>query len=48
MTASATFLFARGANLSRTRNVNLLPPVMLTPANADSLGIPDPFPQQSA
>src|SRR5215469_1918628 len=46
LTASATFLFARGIRLSRTRNVNLLPPEMLTPSNAASLGIPNPFPQQ--
>ena len=46
LTASATFLFVRGVRLSRTRNVNLLPPVLLTPDNAASLGIPNPFPQQ--
>jgi hypothetical protein len=46
LTASATFLFARGVRLSRTRNVNLPPPVLLTPGNAASLGIPNPFPQQ--
>ena len=46
LTASATFLFARGLRLSRTRNVNLRPPEVLTPANAASLGIPNPFPQQ--
>lgn len=46
LTASATFLFARGIRLSRTRNVNLLPPEMLTTGNAASLGIPNPFPQQ--
>ena len=46
LTASATFLFARGVRLSRTRNVNLLPPVVLTLSNAASLGIPNPFPQQ--
>src|SRR6267378_3949149 len=46
LTASATFLFARGVRLSRTRNVNLLPPVVLTLDNAASLGIPNPFPQQ--
>jgi outer membrane receptor for ferrienterochelin and colicin len=46
LTASATFLFARGVRLSRTVNVNLPPPVLLTPQNATSLGIPDPFPQQ--
>jgi hypothetical protein len=46
LTASATFLFARGVRLSRTRNANLLPPVLLTPTNATSLGISTPFPQQ--
>ena len=46
LTASATFLFARGVRLSRTRNMNLVPPVLLTPDNAASLGIPNPFPQQ--
>lgn len=46
LTASATFLFVRGVRLSRTRNVNLLPPVLLTPDNAASLGIPNPSPQQ--
>ncbi|HKU27344.1 MAG TPA: hypothetical protein VJQ54_17875, partial [Candidatus Sulfotelmatobacter sp.] len=46
LTASATFLFARGSRLSRTRNVNLLPPEVLAPMNAANLGIPNPFPQQ--
>ena len=46
LTASATFLFARGVRLSRTHNMNLLPPVVLTPGNAVALGIPNPFPQQ--
>jgi Carboxypeptidase regulatory-like domain/TonB dependent receptor/TonB-dependent Receptor Plug Domain len=46
LTASATFLFARGVRLSRTLNVNLPPPVLLTPENAASLAIPNPFPQQ--
>ncbi len=46
LTASATFLFARGVRLSRTRNVNLSTPVVLTPGNAVALGIPNPFPQQ--
>jgi outer membrane receptor for ferrienterochelin and colicin len=46
LTASATFLFARGVRLSRTLNVNLPPPILLTEDNAASLGIPDPFPQQ--
>src|SRR5205823_2305690 len=43
---SANYLFVRGIHLSRTRNINLLPPVLLTPANAQSLGISDPTPQQ--
>jgi len=46
LTASATFLFARGVRLSRTRNSNLPTPVLLTADNAASLGIPNPFPQQ--
>src|SRR5262249_50029591 len=46
LTASATFLFARGIRLSRTRNVNLPPPAVLTEGNAGSLGIVSPFPQQ--
>lgn len=46
LTASATFLFARGVRLSRTRNVNLSPPVMLTEGNAATLGIPNSVPQQ--
>jgi hypothetical protein len=46
LTASATFLFARGVRLSRTRNANLPPPVLLTLDNAASFGIPNPFPQQ--
>jgi len=46
LTASATFLFARGVRLSRTRNVNLPPPILLTPNNAASIGIPNPFSQQ--
>jgi TonB dependent receptor len=46
LTASATLLFARGVGLSRTRNVNLPPPALLTPDNAASLEIPNPSPQQ--
>ncbi|MBZ5662339.1 MAG: TonB-dependent receptor [Acidobacteriia bacterium] len=42
----ADYMNVRGIKLPRTRNVNLLPPVVLTPANAASLGIPDPTPQQ--
>jgi hypothetical protein len=39
-------LFVHGVKLPRTLNVNLLPPVVLTIANASSLGIPNPAPQQ--
>lgn len=46
LTASATFLSARGLRLSRTRNVSLPPPQVLTLTNASSMGIPNPFPQQ--
>ena len=42
----ADYLFVRGVNLPRTLNINLLPPVILTPANAASLGVSNPTPQQ--
>ncbi len=42
----ADYMFVRGARLPRTLNVNLLPPVVLTLANAASLGIANPLPQQ--
>ena len=46
LTLSADYLYVRGVKLSRTRNVNLQPPTMLTPGNAASLGVPNPTPQQ--
>lgn len=46
LTFRADYLLVRGVKLPRTLNANLLPPVVLTPANAASLGIPDPMPQQ--
>ena len=46
LTASVNYLWVEGRNLSRTLNVNLPPPTVLTLANAASLGIPDPVPQQ--
>jgi outer membrane receptor for ferrienterochelin and colicin len=46
LTLRADYLLVHGVKLPRTLNVNLLPPVVLTPANAASLGIPDPTPQQ--
>jgi outer membrane receptor protein involved in Fe transport len=45
-TLGVNYLFVRGVHLSRTRNVNLLPPVQLTLQNAASQGIPNPTPQQ--
>ncbi|MGH9742879.1 MAG: TonB-dependent receptor [Candidatus Acidiferrum sp.] len=46
LTLRADYLFVRGLKLPRTLNVNLLPPVILTLANAASLGVPNPAPQQ--
>jgi hypothetical protein len=46
LTVRADYLFVHGVKLPRTLNVNLLPPVVLTLANASSLGVPKPLPQQ--
>jgi TonB dependent receptor/Carboxypeptidase regulatory-like domain/TonB-dependent Receptor Plug Domain len=46
LTLRADYLFVRGLKLPRTLNVNLLPPVVLTLANASGLGIPNPTSQQ--
>ena len=46
LTLRADYLFVRGVKVTRTLNVNLLPPVVLTPANAPGLGISDPTAQQ--
>jgi hypothetical protein len=46
LTLRADYLFVRGVKLPRTLNVNLLPPVVLTLANAASLGVANPTPQQ--
>ena len=46
LTLRADYQFIHGVKLPRTLNVNLLPPVVLTQANASSLGIPNPTPQQ--
>jgi outer membrane receptor protein involved in Fe transport len=46
LTASVNYLFVRGVKLPRTRNVNLLPPTVLTPLNATNLGVPNPTLQQ--
>jgi hypothetical protein len=42
----ADYMFVRGVHMARTLNVNLLPPVILTLANAASLGVTNPTPQQ--
>ena len=46
LTASLSYLFVRGIHLPRTANVNLLPPTILTIANAASLGVAGPTLQQ--
>ena len=46
LTASLNYLFVRGHDLPRTVNVNLPPPTTLTIANAASLGVDTPVPQQ--
>ncbi len=46
LTLRGDYLFVHGLKLPRTINVNLLSPVVLTLANASSLGIPNPTPQQ--
>ncbi|HEX6462963.1 MAG TPA: TonB-dependent receptor, partial [Vicinamibacterales bacterium] len=46
VTASVNALFVQGRQLPRTVNVNLLPPTVLTVANASSLGVDSPTPQQ--
>jgi hypothetical protein len=46
LTIRGDYLFVHGLKLPRTININLLPPVVLTPANAASLAVPNPTPQQ--
>ena len=46
LTLRTDYLFVHGLKLPRTLNVNLLAPTILTPANAASLGIVSPTPQQ--
>ena len=46
ITVRADYLFTRGVHLPRTRNINLLPPVTLTAANAVALGFVNPTPQE--
>ena len=46
LSASVNYLFVRGHGLTRTVNVNLAAPIVLTAANAPSLGVDAPVPQQ--
>ena len=46
LTVRGDYLYVHGLKSPRTININLLPPVVLTPANAPILGIPNPTPQQ--
>jgi outer membrane receptor for ferrienterochelin and colicin len=46
LTIRGDYLFVHGLKLPRTINMNLLPPVVLTPANAPNLGIPNAASQQ--
>jgi hypothetical protein len=46
LTVRADYLFVHGVKLPRTLNINLLPPIVLTLANATSLGVPNPTQQQ--
>jgi hypothetical protein len=46
LTLRGDYLFVHGLKLPRTVNINLLPPVVLTLANAAGLGISSPTPQQ--
>jgi hypothetical protein len=46
LTLRADYLFVHGVKLPRTINVNLLPPAVLTLANAASLGVLNPTSQQ--
>lgn len=46
LSLGATYSFVRGTHLLRTLDVNLAPPQLLTAANAASLGIANPAPQQ--
>jgi hypothetical protein len=46
LTVRGDYLYVHGLSLPRTLNENLLPPAILSPANAPSLGIPNPTAQQ--
>ena len=46
MKVRTDYLFVHGVRLSKTVNVNLMPPAVLTLANSTFLEVPDPAPQQ--
>jgi len=46
LTIRSDYLFVHGLKLPHTMNTNLLPPIVLTAANAPSLGVLNPTPQQ--
>ncbi len=45
-TLTAEYQYVHGIKLGRTSNINLPPPVLLTPVNAAAAGISSPTPQQ--
>lgn len=45
-TVTGEYQFVHGVHLGRTSNINLAPPVILTPSNAPLVGISSPTPQQ--
>jgi hypothetical protein len=45
-TLTGEYQYVHGVKLGRTSNINLAPPVLLTPANAGAAGISTPTPQQ--
>jgi outer membrane receptor protein involved in Fe transport len=45
-TLTGEYQYVRGVHLGRSSNINLAPPVVLTLANAPSVGISSPTPQQ--
>ncbi|HLJ17572.1 MAG TPA: TonB-dependent receptor [Bryobacteraceae bacterium] len=44
--AATTYIYVRGVRLLQSNNINLLPPTVLTSANAAALGVASPTPQQ--
>ncbi len=46
LTLNTNYLLVRGVKLSRTRNINLTPSIILTCENAAALGVANPSPQQ--